>query len=103
MRVLWPAILCLSAFVLTACDEEVEEPEGELIRSIKYMALDQRAGLQDRRIAGIVAAAQTTNIAFETLTLVVPRRARRVCEPRERFGGTALVEAAPGGVEGRSS
>ena len=66
MRVLWPAILCLSAFVLTACDEEVEEPEGELIRSIKYMSLDQRAGLQDRRIAGIVAAAQTTNIAFET-------------------------------------
>lgn len=61
----------VATFGLAACDEEPEAPEGELIRSIKYMELDRRAGQQQRRIAGVVAATQSSNVAFETAGQVV--------------------------------
>lgn len=66
------AVILLSVtFGLAGCDEETDAPEGELVRSIKYMTLDQRAGEQERRIAGQVVAEQSSNVAFETAGQVV--------------------------------
>ncbi|MEM7059185.1 MAG: efflux RND transporter periplasmic adaptor subunit [Pseudomonadota bacterium] len=62
-RSLFSVCLILS---LAACDEEVVEDKGEVTRAIKYAKLDQRAGLQARRIAGVVTAAITSSVAFET-------------------------------------
>lgn len=71
MKTFLKALACLLPVVLAGCDEESEAPAEEVIRSIKYMTLEQRAGAQERRIAGIVAAAQTTNAAFETAGQVI--------------------------------
>ena len=65
------AVLAAVLVVLSGCDEEEDVVFESQIRSIKYMELDRRAGQQDRRIAGIVVAAQTTNVAFETTGQVV--------------------------------
>lgn len=51
---------------LAACEEEEVVQKEEVVRSIKYMVLDQRAGDQERRIAGQVIASVTSNVAFET-------------------------------------
>ena len=63
-----PRFLVFAAALLTlgACDEEqVADDTAPAIRAIKHMVLDQRAGLQQRRIAGIVKAAVSTNVGFE--------------------------------------
>ncbi|MEM7191235.1 MAG: efflux RND transporter periplasmic adaptor subunit, partial [Pseudomonadota bacterium] len=60
------ASLLLILPLLAACDEEEADTGPDPIRSIKHMALDQRAGQQERRIAGVVAASASTNVAFET-------------------------------------
>lgn len=53
-------------FGLAACEEEQTAQKAEpTIRAIKHMALGQRAGLQQRRIAGVVTAAISTNVGFE--------------------------------------
>lgn len=64
LRLAGLTLLCLG---LAACDEEEEEAadKTEVVRAIKHMTLGQRAGLQERRIAGVVTAATTTNVAFE--------------------------------------
>lgn len=59
-------LLLLPALLLAACDDETAETGPAPVRAIKYAELDQRAGLQARRIAGIVTAAMTSNVAFET-------------------------------------
>lgn len=61
----------LVPLLAAACDEEEEVQIVEEIRAIKYMALDERAGQQERRIAGIVSAAIVSNVAFETSGQVV--------------------------------
>ncbi|MGD1922922.1 MAG: efflux RND transporter periplasmic adaptor subunit [Paracoccaceae bacterium] len=64
VRALLAAILMLS---LAACEEEAQETTGEpVVRAIKYVKLDQKAGLQERRLSGIVIAAISSNVAFET-------------------------------------
>ena len=80
-------LICLLPLIIAGCDEETEAPAEAPIRAIKYMSLDQRAGLQDRRIAGIVAASQTTNIAFETNGQVV----QLLRNPGETVEAGALV------------
>ncbi|MEM7745300.1 MAG: efflux RND transporter periplasmic adaptor subunit [Pseudomonadota bacterium] len=69
--------LLLAPMLLAACDEEESVQVVEEVRAIKYMALDQRAGQQERRIAGIVSAAISSNVAFETSGQVIslPRNA----------------------------
>lgn len=62
---LW-AVLIVLPVALIACDDEADAPEEAQVRAIKYITLDQRAGLQQRRIAGIVKAAITANVGFET-------------------------------------
>ena len=65
-------LLVLTAFALASCDEEEKaEDSGQVIRAIKYMTLGERAGLQQRRIAGIVTAAIQTNVGFEISGQVV--------------------------------
>lgn len=64
-------VLPLTLLLVAGCDDEPETARDEVVRSIKYMVLDQRAGEQQRRIAGIVVASQTTNIAFETSGQVI--------------------------------
>ncbi|MEO1495428.1 MAG: efflux RND transporter periplasmic adaptor subunit, partial [Pseudomonadota bacterium] len=56
---------------LAACDEELETQREEVVRAIKHMTLGERAGQQERRIAGVVAASLSTNIAFETSGQIV--------------------------------
>ena len=51
--------------VLTACEEE-KAPPVEVVRSVKTMVLETRAGEQTRKIAGITEAATVTDLAFET-------------------------------------
>lgn len=63
LRTVLSACVVLS---LAACDEEVVETQEDVVRAIKYVMLDQRAGLQSRRIAGVVRAAISSNVAFET-------------------------------------
>ncbi len=63
LKTVLSACLVLS---LAACDEEVVEDQGDVVRAIKYAELDQRAGLQARRIAGVVTASISSNVAFET-------------------------------------
>ncbi len=56
----------LAALALSACEQKQAFQEAKpALRAIKYMALDQRAGLQQRRIAGVVTAAISTNVGFE--------------------------------------
>jgi multidrug efflux pump subunit AcrA (membrane-fusion protein) len=51
---------------LSACsDEQVLQDAKPTVRAIKHMTLTQRAGLQQRRIAGVVTAAVSTNVGFE--------------------------------------
>ena len=58
--------LSFALLALGACEEEKSAKDAEpAIRAIKHMTLDQRAGLQQRRIAGIVKAAVSTNVGFE--------------------------------------
>lgn len=58
--------LMFAALLLSACDkEQVAQDAQPTVRAIKYMTLDQRAGLQQRRIAGIVTASVSTNVGFE--------------------------------------
>ena len=64
--ILRPVLSALLVFTLASCDEEVEDVTEDPIRAIKHSVLDQRAGLQSRRIAGVVTAAITSNVAFET-------------------------------------
>ncbi len=59
-------ILMCSALFLAACDEDEVETGPDPIRAIKHATLDKRAGLQARKIAGVVAADITSNVAFET-------------------------------------
>lgn len=66
MQSVLKAMTCLIPLVLLGCDDDEQTAEQEVIRAIKYMTLEERAGTQERRIAGIVAASQTTNAAFET-------------------------------------
>lgn len=62
-RLIVMSVLCLC---LAACEEEqAAQTQAPAVRAIKHMALDQRAGLQQRRIAGIVKAAVSTNVGFE--------------------------------------
>ncbi|MEM7212456.1 MAG: efflux RND transporter periplasmic adaptor subunit [Pseudomonadota bacterium] len=66
MQLLRIMVLGLTAFTLAACEEEQKGENTEpAIRAIKHMTLDQRAGLQQRRIAGVVTAAISTNVGFE--------------------------------------
>lgn len=65
------AICLLVLTGLTACDDDVEAPRDEVVRAIKHMTLGDRAGQQERRIAGVVAASLSTNIAFETSGQIV--------------------------------
>ena len=59
-------LLALTVFALASCDEEQKTEDSEpVIRAIKHMTLGERAGLQQRRIAGIVTAAIQTNVGFE--------------------------------------
>ena len=59
-------MLLASALFLAACEEEQQATRSEpVVRAIKHMTLDQRAGLQQRRIAGVVTAAISTNVGFE--------------------------------------
>lgn len=59
-------LLALTAFALASCDEEQASEESEpVVRAIKHMTLGERAGLQQRRIAGVVTAAIQTNVGFE--------------------------------------
>lgn len=60
------AFCLIAPIVLAGCDEAPDEPREEVIRAIKHMTLGARAGQQERRIAGVVAASLSTNIAFET-------------------------------------
>ncbi|MEM7404809.1 MAG: efflux RND transporter periplasmic adaptor subunit [Pseudomonadota bacterium] len=58
--------IAIAALSLTGCEAEQAVTESKpTIRAIKHMTLDQRAGLQQRRIAGVVTAALTTNVGFE--------------------------------------
>lgn len=57
--------------VLAGCDEDEDVAAVEEIRSIKFMTLDERAGDQQRRIAGVVSASISTNVAFETAGRVI--------------------------------
>ena len=88
------ALLCLLPLALSGCDEDAETTDEAPVRAIKYMSLDQRAGLQDRRIAGIVAAAQTTNIAFETSGQVI-ELLRKPGEPVEADALVARLDSEP--------
>lgn len=59
-------LIALTAFALASCDEEQASEESEpVVRAIKHMTLGERAGLQQRRIAGVVTAAIQTNVGFE--------------------------------------
>ena len=60
------AVALITALTLSGCDEETTDTGPDPIRAIKHTTLDTRAGLQSRRIAGIVAADITSNVAFET-------------------------------------
>ena len=82
VRALLAAILMLS---LAACEEEAQETTGEpVVRAIKYVKLDQKAGLQERRLSGIVIAAISSNVAFETNGQVrsEERRVGKECRSR---------------------
>ncbi|MEM9061622.1 MAG: efflux RND transporter periplasmic adaptor subunit [Pseudomonadota bacterium] len=60
------------ACALAACEEEAQEgTAAPVVRAIKYITLDQKAGLQERRLAGVVIAAISSNVAFETSGQVV--------------------------------
>lgn len=50
--------------LLTGCAEEAP-PEPLPVRAIKYMTVSERAADQIRRLAGVVQAGTTTDIAFE--------------------------------------
>ncbi len=60
-------LLALTVFVVASCDEEKEKAADSepVVRAIKHMTLGERAGLQQRRIAGVVIAAIQTNVGFE--------------------------------------
>ena len=66
MKFLNFGLMVLAALSLAACDEEVADSGPDPIRAIKYTKLDTRAGLQSRKIAGVMAAEVTSNVAFET-------------------------------------
>lgn len=66
MKFLKFGFIVVTALSLAACDEEVTETGPDPIRAIKYTKLDIRAGLQSRKIAGVMAAEVTSNVAFET-------------------------------------
>ena len=61
-----PWLLPLICLAILGCKEEEKAAVENPVRAIKYMKLDERAGLQERRIAGVVAAEATSNVAFET-------------------------------------
>ena len=68
--------LLLTAFTalicLNGCDTDKRiGASGPQVRAIKYAVLDRRAGEQERRIAGVVTAAVTSNVAFEISGQVV--------------------------------
>ncbi|MEM6664398.1 MAG: efflux RND transporter periplasmic adaptor subunit [Pseudomonadota bacterium] len=58
--------LLVLPLILAACDDEETVAAPEPIRAIKHAILDQRAGQQERRIAGVVAASVSSTVAFET-------------------------------------
>jgi len=51
--------------VLGACDEGTAEQPEQPLRAIKYVVLSERAGLQERRISGLVEAGTRSSVAFE--------------------------------------
>lgn len=67
-RYRWTGLVAVmaAALALSACDEDSDETGPDPVRAIKHTALDTRAGLQARKIAGVVAADVTSNVAFET-------------------------------------
>ena len=71
LRFLATSLLVAAVLTLGGCDEEEAETGPDPVRAIKYLTLDVRAGLQSRRIAGVVAADITSNVAFETSGQVV--------------------------------
>ncbi len=65
MRCFLGALCALGTLALAGCDQEEADTPEEIVRAIKYVTLDRRAGQQERRIAGVVAASVTSNVAFE--------------------------------------
>lgn len=63
LRLAIASTLCLA---LVACEEEAVDNTPDPVRAIKHTVLGDRAGAQERRIAGIVTAAVSSNVAFET-------------------------------------
>lgn len=66
-----PLSVAISAFLLTACEEEAKISPPPPIRSIKYMKLEDGAAIQKRRISGVIAAVDTSVVAFQASGQVV--------------------------------
>ena len=86
MRCLCCALLG-SALLLSGCDEAEEAETESPLRAVKYLTLDTRAGQQERRIAGVVAASITSNVAFEINGQVI----ELLRDPGDRIAGGELI------------
>jgi membrane fusion protein, multidrug efflux system len=76
--------ILFAALALGACEKEQTTQDSQpTVRAIKHMMLDQRAGLQQRRIAGLVAASISTNVGFEINGQVI-ELLRKAGEPVEK-------------------
>ena len=65
LRPFAPLLLVGTLVLLLGCDDKIETELEPQIRAIKYTVLGELAGDQERRIAGVVTAAVTSNVAFE--------------------------------------
>jgi len=61
----------LSALGLAACDDAEPPTAPEPVRAIKHQTLARGVAAQRRRIAGVVAAATTANVAFQASGQVI--------------------------------
>lgn len=87
-------LLPLLLLPVSACEEEKQAAAENPVRAIKYMKLDKRAGVQERRIAGQVAAENTSNVAFETSGRVVALL-RRAGDPVKKGDLIARLDPEP--------
>jgi multidrug efflux system membrane fusion protein len=83
------------ALVLSArSEQQASRDAAPAVRAIKHMTLTQRAGRQQRRIAGVVTAAVSTNVGFEFNGQVI-ELLRNVGDPVDSGELIARLDAEP--------
>ena len=58
-------LVAASALLAAGCEDEAEISPPPPIRSIKYMKLEDGAAQQKRRISGVIAAVESSDVAFQ--------------------------------------